>query len=504
MIEYKARAVLNGAQQLNRNSAIESFSSTVRASTFKLFCAASCIKGRRRFTFDVSGAYLQGKYEDGEVVFARPPPGFRTFDTRGVPIVWKMLRPLYGQADAGRIWQRTINNQFLKQGFERSEYDPCYYYKSYPDGTFMGCCLYVDDGFCDMDVVCPGGDADMKELAAAFDIKVKTDTDYFLGTNVIEHSRTSLTLSARTYIGKLVEKYLGTPLRDHAPTRMPADHTLGTAYTEALERDAMLPKPDAAKYMSLVGALIYAAPCGRPDVAYAVGILARCLTFSTANLMGLAERVIVYLGQHADAGLVYDGTVPGADVLVGYSDSNWTTSHSTSGINVELANASVSYSSKRQQCVALSSCEAELIAASAAACEIVYLRGLLAEMGVPQHAPTVLYVDNQGAVELSKDAKSCHRSRHVLRRFFKVRELVHSGEIVVKWVDTNSNKADLLTKSTFAPATFDKLRGMCMDAKSVSTITFTGLPLYLAAGGATRSIYSMWKKCFINGTSVSD
>ena len=120
-----------------------------------------------------------------------------------------------------------------------------------------------------------------------------------------------------------------------------------------------------------------------------------------------------------------------------------------------------------------------------------------------EDAPTVLYVDNQGAVELSKDAKSCHRSRHFLRRFFQVRELVHNGEIVVKWINTNSNKADLLTKATFAPATFDKLRGMCMDVKSVSSITFTGLPLYLAAGGASRSIYSMWKKC-INGFSVSD
>ena len=123
-------------------------------------------------------------------------------------------------------------------------------------------------------------------------------------------------------------------------------------------------------------------------------------------------------------------------------------------------------------------------------------------MGVPQTAPTVLYVDNQGAVELSKDAKSCHPSRHVLRRFFKVCELVHNGEIVVKWIDTNSNKADLLIKTTFAPATFE-LRGMCTDAKSVSSITFTGLPLYLATGGASRSIYSMWKKC-INGFSVSD
>ena len=100
-----------------------------------------------------------------------------------------MLRPLYGQADAGRIWQRTIHAQFVKQGFTRSEYDPCYYFKHYPDGTFMGCCLYVDDGFCDMDVHCPGGEADMRELASAFDIKVKENTDYFLGTNVTYKGR---------------------------------------------------------------------------------------------------------------------------------------------------------------------------------------------------------------------------------------------------------------------------------------------------------------------------
>ena len=68
-------------------------------------------------------------------------------------------------------------------------------------------------------------------------------------------------------------------------------------------------------------------------------------------------------------------------------------------------------------------------AASAAASEISYVRALLTEMGLDMTAPTVLYVDNQGAVELSRDRKSCHRSRHVDRRFFKVRELVAEGEI---------------------------------------------------------------------------
>ena len=161
-----------------------------------------------------------------------------------MPIVWRMLRPLYGQADAGRIWQRTIHAQFVKQGFTRSEYDPCYYFKHYPDGTFMGCCLYVDDGFCDMDVHCPGGEADMRELASAFDIKVKENTDYFLGTNVTEHSLHSLTLSARTYIGKLVAKYLPKPLSEYATVRMPADHSLSEAYGAALERTDTLAGSD--------------------------------------------------------------------------------------------------------------------------------------------------------------------------------------------------------------------------------------------------------------------
>ena len=90
----------------------------------------------------------------------------------------------------------------------------------------------------------------------------------------------SLTLSARTYIGKLVAKYLPKPLAQYAPVRMPADHSLSEAYGAALERTDTLSGSD---YPSRVGALIYGVPCGRIDVAYVVGILARCLTFPTAS-----------------------------------------------------------------------------------------------------------------------------------------------------------------------------------------------------------------------------
>ena len=94
----------------------------------------------------------------------------------------------------------------------------------------------------------------------------------------------------------------------------------------------------------------------------------------------------------------------------------------------------------------MSSTEAEIIAASACAVEVVHFRRLLSEMGLPQEEPTVLHVDNTGAVELSRDRKSCHRSRHVDRRYFKVRELTFSGELRVEHVDTKKNTADILTK----------------------------------------------------------
>ena len=110
-----------------------------------------------------------------------------------------------------------------------------------------------------------------------------------------------------------------------------------------------------------------------------------------------------------------------------------------------LAGACIAHSSKRQACIAMSSTEAEIIAASTAALEVTHMRGLLKELGLEQGI-TALYVDNSGAVELSRDRKSCHRSRHVDRRYFKVRELAALGELAVHHINTADNPADLLTK----------------------------------------------------------
>ena len=183
-------------------------------------------------------------------------------------------------------------------------------------------------------------------------------------------------------------------------------------------------------------------------------MLTRCLTFPTPAMDRHADRGVAYLAQTSGRGITYDGGATETR-LQGFSDSDWCVEHSTTGFAVCFAGAVIGYGSRRQHSVAMSSTEAEIMAASHTALEILYFRGLLREMGEDMTEPTVLYVDNMGAVALSKDLKSCQRSRHVERRYLKVRELVAQGDIVVRYRETSENPADVLTKPLDA-ATFNK------------------------------------------------
>ena len=120
------------------------------------------------------------------MLYARPPVGpWRSF-IRGVPVVWRLKVPLYGEADAGRIWNRTLVRQLVEvQAFIQSQYDPCYFFKWLSDGTRVDLVMYVDDGY----VVDSFSDAAMAELEAlhrAFTIEVKP-ARFFLGNNVTVH-----------------------------------------------------------------------------------------------------------------------------------------------------------------------------------------------------------------------------------------------------------------------------------------------------------------------------
>ena len=205
--KFKARAVFDGRSQKAKNPNLETFSPACRSTTFKLVAAESCRKGHRLRTWDVEAAYLKGVFEEGtEVLYARPPPGYRKY-VNGIALIWKLRTPLYGEADAGRIWYKTFMKFMIdERGFTQSEYDPCMLWKKLSNGELMVCVVYVDDGFSSDD-----GSAEADEELAAINRRFKIiikDASFFLGNNIDCHSRSRVTLSSRAYMGRIVERYL--------------------------------------------------------------------------------------------------------------------------------------------------------------------------------------------------------------------------------------------------------------------------------------------------------
>ena len=103
-----------------------------------------------------------------------------------MPVVWRLKVPLYGEADAGRIWNRTLVKQLTEvQQFQQSEFDPCYFWKFLSDGTRMDLVMYVDDGYV-IDAYSAAADAELAQLNASFKIEVKP-AHFFLGNNIVVH-----------------------------------------------------------------------------------------------------------------------------------------------------------------------------------------------------------------------------------------------------------------------------------------------------------------------------
>jgi hypothetical protein len=464
--QYKARIVVMGNVQKAKAAAssgvpLDCFSPTCRPTTFKTQCAVAMSTGRRCRSFDVESAYLQGVLPEGRKVYVRPPPGRQT-RLNGVPLVWRLKKPLYGQADAGRIWYQTARSQLVDaQSFTASDHDPCLLYKIYESGTRIDISIYVDDAWV-TDNAGTEADADIALFAERFAIKVTNDPKLFLGLNVAVTPE-SISISSAAYIEGLATKQLTRPVADYPKLATPYASDFIKVYEAAQLREHAVSPELVKKYGTKVGALIYTSPTTRTDCSWTIGMLARCLTFPTPELDLAADRVIAYLHQHRHDAVVFER---GKSVdPVAYSDSDWAVHPSTTGWIIQMAGACVAYASKRQLCISLSSTEAEVMAASAAATEIVYQRGLLREMGVVLSSPTVLYVDNTSAIALVRNAKSCVRTRHIERRFLKIRELVEAGHIELRYVNTTDNRADILTKA-LPRADFDRHKDGILESVS--------------------------------------
>ena len=171
------------------------------------------------------------------------------------------------------------------------------------------------------------------------------------------------------------------------------------------------------------------------------------------------KRVLRYVKATSDLGLKFESTESFA--LAGFSDSDWAgcaeSRKSTSGFVFQLGKCTVSWSSKKQPIVALSSTEAEYIALCRAAQEAVWLRNLLSDVGLPQPTATIVHEDNQGAIALAKNPKDHPRTKHIDVKYHYVREVIQENVINVVYIPTGEMVADTLTKPLPKPG-FEKFR----------------------------------------------
>ena len=164
-------------------------------------------------------------------------------------------------------------------------------------------------------------------------------------------------------------------------------------------------------HLSLTGSLLYASSNTRPDVAFAVGMLCRAMGKPSAELLDAGLRVLAYLHHHKRVGLRYEDDQCN---ISGMSDASWDVRHSTSGYVFSMAKAAISWSSKKQPTIALSSCESEIMAASEGAKEAVYLDRFLRELGFKDtDEPIHLSLDNKAAIDSSYNPENHSRTKHI-------------------------------------------------------------------------------------------
>ena len=488
----KARCVIRGDLMRRMRTANQNNSPTIFDSSFKCAEAVKVLRGMHEIYFDYKAAYVQGKNAVEDIIVARAPMGHREFDENGDELLWLMSSALYGQTDAGAVWNRTLNEFTTggEVGMLRNTADPCLYSKTLAGGGLIVMPIYVDDGKMSYDPT-PECEAEIERVKKAYHARFKLsygETDptetYFLAKDIVRHDSTRTTIRSTTYIRRLGEAHLEGSLGDYpaAWSHTPASKELVRALDTALARKEAPAAGLAEKYGSLVMAMMYKSS-DRPDITTAVCMLSRAMHYPTLDLMKCAVRVLVYLMRSDKLGITYSSSGEGARKLTAQVDSNWSTKQSSSGFVATLAGATVSHYHRRQHCIAMSSCEAELMALSTAALELLFLQGVLEGLGYVfegEYGPELETTNKEvhsivyrhGPPEVDTDSKaaydSCHRdsagqySRHIERRVYKMRELCGGKRVKLVLIGTADNSSDLFTK-VLERQLFEKHRGRAMN-----------------------------------------
>lgn len=427
----------------------ETFAPVARQSSIRILMALAAEFNLELFQLDVEMAYINGDLDEDEQIFMEQADEF--VEVKKEDQVYSLKKALYGLKQSGRKWFMKLDEELLRFGLQPLKTEKCIYIMETED-TYMIVVIYVDD------LIIGTSNKDTylklkKDLAQKFKMKDLGKLHYCLGIEFKQDlSRKTVTMCQRKYIQNILIDY---GMVEAKTMSTPLDGNVKLSKQMQPKTEQEKSEMETIPYSSLVGSLMYLAVSTRPDIAHAVSALSQYTTNPGKEHWQAAKRVLRYLRGTENHGLIFKQL---SCPLEGYVDSDWGGNIddrlSYTGFVFKLANGAVTWESRKQRSVALSSTEAEYMALTEAAKETIYLRNLLKDFGFlsDDAEPTIVYCDNQGAQKLMRNPIFHSRTKHIDIRHHYVREVFQRGELNVKYIPTNEMIADVLTKSLFGPS----------------------------------------------------
>ncbi|KAK9942694.1 hypothetical protein M0R45_008346 [Rubus argutus] len=446
IVRYKARLVAQGFSQRPGIDYEETYSPVMDVITFRYLISLVVFEKLNMQLMDVVTAYLYGDL-DTEIYMKQ----------------------------SGRMWYTRLSDYLIGRGYVNNELCPCVFIKTTSSG-FAIVAVYVDD----MNIIGTLDElGDTAEcLKSEFEMKDLRKTRFCLGLE-LEHRDSGILIHQSAYTQKMLRHF-----------NMDKVHPVSTPMIGRsldLKKDLFRPRDDdedvleaEVPYLSAIGALLYLAQCTRPDISFAVNLLARHSSAPTQRHWTGIKTIFRYLKGTINMGLFYPYRESRNDVLVGFADAGYLSDphkgRSQSGYVFTMGNTAISWRSTKQTLVATSSNHAEIIALHEAVRECIWLRSIIGHirstcgLRSTTDEPTSIYEDNAACIEQMKQGFiKGDNTKHIAPKYFYNQQQQSLLKIQVNQVRSEDNVADLFTKS-LPKSTFEK------HVKSIGMLKLFDLP----------------------------
>jgi hypothetical protein len=353
-------------------------------------------------------------------------------------------KALYGIKQAPKAWNDNINTFFISLGFSRCTKDTCVYYRCSKTRHPIIITIFVDD------MLAAYYDEDKQEwngylltLKQTYEVSDLGRVHHILGMRINYNVNKNLIIDQELYVKDKLKAFNMSECK-HFSTPETAVKLINATENELLAPDN--------NYRSITGSLIYLAISTRPDITHGVNMLSRHMSKPGITHLNAAKRVLRYLQGTKSYGLHYQNNFTQREVnLTGYCDSDWAGDvedrKSTTGYCVFINNNIVSWNTKKQQTIALSTAEAELMALVEVIKEVKWMKELLIELHFDVVSPIEIFVDNQSAIKMAQNDVEHDRTKHIDIKYHFIKRETEEKQIKLTWISSNLQLADVFTKA---------------------------------------------------------